>query len=868
MSSKPADDLIFLEKCFSDRTKVAPEVIPLVVLLVTPSRLELLNDNSNFIPKLLTLLFNSPNEVPKLDVLVAVIDKIPYPRPSELPDWKDKFQQKDGCEGISFMVGESEELAPDLWTARDWAGRQGKTAVGQPSALSFRLKPNAQTMDSIAARNSKGSEASYEFQLPLANTLFHNGQVSTLYAERWVSTESTNDLSRVRRNSLPQQTLHIYREAQIKLDMMLNPIVPPRIIAAAMGNIIRQFYTSSDSNPQVTVPASKELEVAVSRYIELSQDHTQKTDIWALVTPREYIKSGPWEWNNPQKLFENGSRLHKVLSGGGGWGIKEGLLALDPDCDYNYPEHDTEMDFGVDSTKDFEGAQSCRNIVRPGDQVAFLAPTPLVEPRRSGSEPSECLSSWVLNTSSLAVFGTLPSTLDAIPESDSASCQPSLPFNHLLARNHLGVLSENGMSIKIHNDGFDDTEKMGAEKHGLVVQTKLDAPYALYSAVAPRLEHLQKENVEIRKDIVKTASDAKRGVDMGDQPNLEDRLDARLTMLNMMNVPAQVLDIPTEEDRTGMSARSLRGKNRKAPNPKIISVDERQPIDTANRIRIQYVPFEPIEIANRPRSRFNEKTPVHERPVLQPIDTANRIRYVPVDNRPILQPDIADGTRRFNKATSVYERPVLQPINIERFNKVSPVDERPVLQPIDIENRTRSRFNEKTPVDERPVLQPIDTANRIRIQYVPVDDRPILQSDIADRTRSRFNEVTPVHERPVLQPINIKRFNEVSPVDDRPVLQPIDIANQRGSQFSETIPLDKRTWSQRRFRPSLQSAPTGGRIIGGQWRLEPQSQPATKQGDRRAPDAVVNPHIKLSSNQGTLRLILQPTPIGDREGPN
>lgn len=482
-----------------------PHVFPLVVLLVTPSRLELLNDEINFIPKLFPLLFSNPDQG-QLDVLVAVVDKIPYLTKRHLPVEDEEYQNSNGCEGISVLIGKSKEVAPDLWHARDWVGERESDLVGarpptvnnlnnmDHAALSFLFRPSAATMASIAANNLKGPFASYDLRLPVSNTLFQNGQTSTLYAERWKPSQSATGFSRVRRALLPAQNLHLGglvddkpSDGKFELNTKLKPIVPPRVIAAAMGNIIRQIYSGSFSNPEETAPASKELEEAVSQSIKNSQDPIQKVDIWALVTPRKYRVSeprvGPNLQPNLQQSIKNGSRLHKVLSGGGGWGIKEGLLALDPDCDYDCPEHEMQMGSGEDQIGDLAGAQVCRDIVKPGDLVSFFVPTPLTDRPNNLVGPQEGLNSWKAVAPSAANFGTLPSTMDAMPNSSSASGQPSMPFNHVLALGHFGMLSEHGMSIKIHNHSFDDSGNCGAEKLGAVVQTKLDAPYALFSTV-------------------------------------------------------------------------------------------------------------------------------------------------------------------------------------------------------------------------------------------------------------------------------------------------------------------------------------------------------------------------------------------------
>lgn len=460
-----------------------------------------------------------------------MIDKIPYPK-HKLRGSIDKFPKNhNGYEGISVLIGESERVAPDLWIARDWVGERETMTTQQPSTLSFLLEPSAAEMTNIAAKTLRRNAFSYELKLPMANTLFQNGQTSTLYAERWKSSESATGFSRVRKVFLSRQTLHVGQifpniHRQFELDTKLIPIVPPRMIAAAMGNIIRRVYTDSGSKPETTVPASKELEEAVSQYIEAIQNaaprnlgriqsegsspqatHTslpaeeamsqyretiqdphQKINIWALVTPQEYRERVPWGRGGVQNWIENGSRLHRVLSGGGGWGIKEGLLALDPDCDYNCAENEIPMSVGGNEITDWAGAQVCRDIFKPGDLVAFFASTCHADPARNlekRARRGENLNSWEVRASFATVFGTFPSRMDAMPDSDVDSRQHSLPFGHVLVWNHFGMLSEQGMSIKILHHGLDASRHPSAETPTVVVQTKLDAPHTLFSAVTP-----------------------------------------------------------------------------------------------------------------------------------------------------------------------------------------------------------------------------------------------------------------------------------------------------------------------------------------------------------------------------------------------
>lgn len=549
--AKPAHDLLYLERFFTPRVVLDSTHIPLVVLLVTPSRFDLLKDENTFIPRLLALLFSNPKAARGFHVLVTVVDKIPLPTESKRLIGYQHFQ---GCEGISLLIGKSEEIAPDLELAQDRVGERETTTIQQPGVLSFLFKPSA-AMLSHATENKSGFTL-FELKVPVANTIFHNGQTSTLYAGRWISSDSATGFSCVRKVSLSQQTLHVGRlfphasYPQFHLYPNLIPIGPPRIIAAAMGNIIRQVYAGSGSNPEVAVPASKELEEAVSQHLKTGKDPTRKLDIWALVTPRECsvttLQAQTKFPNMISNFILNGSRLHKVMSGGGGWGIKKGLLALDPDSDYNCPEHEMQMGFGEDPIEDLAGSQIYRDVVKPGDIVSFFTPRRLEFPPGNPRKLQDDWDSVSVRGGHSTVFGTLPSSMDAMPNSPLASGQTGLPFDHLLIQNHFGILSEHGMSINIHNDCFDDSGKFGAENPRVVVRTKLDAPYIRFSAEVPDTRPFPGyKKLDFRESIVeppaytKDEEDVARGI-LALMSDLARSLDTSQLVIRPHSTPTQL----------------------------------------------------------------------------------------------------------------------------------------------------------------------------------------------------------------------------------------------------------------------------------------------------------------------------------------
>ncbi|RPB28717.1 hypothetical protein L211DRAFT_404914 [Terfezia boudieri ATCC MYA-4762] len=111
----------------------------------------------------------------------------------------------------------------------------------------------------------------------------------------------------------------------------LIPLTAPRQVLHCAGNILRELSLPED--PNTGIPASRELESAVDRFLTENPQVLagRKLDIFALITPPgcEYPQRDrnggidPWD-------LQSGQKLRRVLGGGGGWGKKMGLLSIDP----------------------------------------------------------------------------------------------------------------------------------------------------------------------------------------------------------------------------------------------------------------------------------------------------------------------------------------------------------------------------------------------------------------------------------------------------------------------------------------------------------------------------------------------------------
>ena len=475
----------------------------------------------------------------------------------------------------------------------------------------------------------------YGFQLPLAQTIFSTGHVSTLI-HRCYTPNPDNGLLELSGPECNLESMNLgiptgERKVRVKTQFPLVPLTPFRRITHSMGNIVRtltantayndpesdntpdagdQSTTTTSALPEESQPASQELEAAISAYFDAQDMHPEPVAVWALVVPSEaYVRSCQKDVNRKSKrvlsklaedsirqtwtshrgthveemgtqkrqqdghehdgsttmkgvrsmakhinigirelLVKDGARLCKVLSGGGGWGKKAGLLSLDPDSSYSTRElrgeEGWEVDFDGKETADGEEGASeeakvekqkkaaLGEIVMEGEVVMFfLAPKNVNSTALDGKkeeveggneEEPVCFSDS--EPTREAIFGTLPSSIDtAVPANAPStadlepSSQPPVTIQHYPDK--YGMLSEGGMALTVSGPGSgvrtstSTSTNANGEDRLTQTQTKIDVPYSQVSITQLGLE----ENVEKkkRKGVGRDASRAgkKGGID-------------------------------------------------------------------------------------------------------------------------------------------------------------------------------------------------------------------------------------------------------------------------------------------------------------------------------------------------------------------
>ncbi|KOS19495.1 hypothetical protein ESCO_000780 [Escovopsis weberi] len=292
------------------------------VLLVSPSFARSLDDQ-DFMSHLVSALSGSA-EVENFHVVSAIVDHVAPSLGSFEP-----------IRGISVLRGHLDDMLPQLWEpAPPGVGGDADAA----SALTFGLGAASVT-------------------LPLAKTPFLNSRPSTLLTSLYDLSGGRPSLAHLadkRSQKIAWSTRQgLNKVSDLGLFAPLVPLTAPRAVTESFGNIVRRISAGSES-----VPASTELELAVNTLHEkgvLSEYGPGPVSVWAVVTPNGQESDAVADWLRTapdpirpvrdttyieelttntaihlSKLYSLGGRFYKILSGGGGWGAKKGLLSLDP----------------------------------------------------------------------------------------------------------------------------------------------------------------------------------------------------------------------------------------------------------------------------------------------------------------------------------------------------------------------------------------------------------------------------------------------------------------------------------------------------------------------------------------------------------
>ncbi|KAI2777351.1 hypothetical protein F4815DRAFT_297704 [Daldinia loculata] len=388
-------------------------------------------EDENFVRGVLGGLFKSTismqdNSTP-ISVLCAVTDGLTPTRLFSEPRT-----------GLSILYG-SNDILPGIWSGDEFGSNISQDRGSSVSFLSDPLPKDTRPL---------------EITLPLANTIFQNGRRSTLIASRWQRDE---EVSMARTNIEEKQhqriCLRAASEGHIKPFLPLLPLTPPRKIVAGLGNIVRQVEVNG-----TTTPASKELESLIPKVFDTRSERDKSYSpgpigVWCWVIPPDVMEKHNllglkvFEAKLSQseaelsleamdvfsELLSSGCRLHKILSGGGGWGLKQGLLSLDPETSYSLPDQD-DVEMFIRAFHERNNPNSSEGLVTPGSYLMFC-----IEPHWTKKEIE--LSQKITPTTAIGVVE------NSDQEPDSASLSDKVD----IIDSHFGVVSKTGVFLKATN---------------------------------------------------------------------------------------------------------------------------------------------------------------------------------------------------------------------------------------------------------------------------------------------------------------------------------------------------------------------------------------------------------------------------------
>jgi hypothetical protein len=437
----------------------------------------------------------------RIYALAAVVDKLPTPRAIE------------DVGAIEKEVLHCMQTPPVTDTGHE--GLSYTTLSYEDFQYTTRRSPDEHGVVDFLITQGTQKEGSYcdSLSLPLANTIFQTGSPTTMALSTWVKETGSTELKLKSKIHLSETSIKLRQDKNVEprsaLAVPLIPITVPRVVEAGMGNILRRV-TGPDGK---SVSASEELEKVVPEYFKARNEPPQAMSVWALLIPKNALeeireaaerlfthvrekegnadpkdvppwislwKGNPPIWNDLVTFaLSKGARLHRVLSGGGGWGKKAGLLSLDPSV--------MSSEFATSSTQDSPFSEkepgdlstALQEVTRPGDSIQFYASPTFSDP--SAISPTKAMESLEILQSSEAKpwtweFGMVPSTSDALLASTWQHHTPTLKIRFVF-RNSFGALSEGGLTLKRQSkpharDGF-----------AVVGATKIDVPFSRFNSV-------------------------------------------------------------------------------------------------------------------------------------------------------------------------------------------------------------------------------------------------------------------------------------------------------------------------------------------------------------------------------------------------
>lgn len=246
----------------------------------------------------------------------------------------DGLHPKNGStemqEGLSLQFGSLDRLLPGLWD---------DPSVEMPCHQRQPLGPDFESAHvSVVLREPNESRSGHTVTLPLANTLFHNGQRTTLIATKWVG-DSFKEPHVSSCERLPKENQMIgltttpsLQDAQeLRMLCPLVPITHPREIVEGLGNILAKVDIDGE-----LAPASKELQFNIPLLLQARQSRSEydpksaRVGVWALILPERLFV----QRENPRKSStQDPISTLNTKTNLGQWKHASGKLAFEMESD-------------------------------------------------------------------------------------------------------------------------------------------------------------------------------------------------------------------------------------------------------------------------------------------------------------------------------------------------------------------------------------------------------------------------------------------------------------------------------------------------------------------------------------------------------
>lgn len=493
------------------------------VFFVTPSYAHFLLDDDAFLRSALRRIYEEAIETPNLTIsaLCAVVDKLPVPQP-----WNNQT--------LESQISLRKRIPPVAGT-----GFEGIAYTSLPFHASVPsdespVPSEHGAIDFITADYVSQDETYLDtLRLPLANTVFQTGMPTTMFYSSWKTDGKTGELTQVTKTTPSHHAIRLAEKGNISglqsaLSIPLLPLTLPRVVEGCMGNIIRRVVDADGKSIQ----ASSELENVVPRFFSSRNQPAQATVAWALVIPKNLkqtirtrteellaslpAEGGPnstdaehaWErlwrsnppvWNTlVSQALSEGARLHRVLSGGGGWGKKAGLLSLDPVPASKSSGSPTGLDSRatIEDPGNFESTLT--PVVQDGDSIQFftLPKSDLAQEARESDNYETASKLMIADNSAGWELGTIPSTMDSIP-GESWQHMETGKHHSAFFQSSFGALTEGALTITRYR-------RNNLENTSSVYTTTLDVPFSRFWAINPAQSH---DSLTGKKDIDRVGKD-------------------------------------------------------------------------------------------------------------------------------------------------------------------------------------------------------------------------------------------------------------------------------------------------------------------------------------------------------------------------